>query len=70
MLAGRQHGDHRVGVLAGIGGGFGALAAALDGMGQRFLAEVEGAHLMARLGEIGRHAAAHMPQPDKCDACH
>jgi hypothetical protein len=25
---------------------------------------------MPGLGEVGRHAAAHVAQPDECDACH
>ena len=54
-------------ILAGVCCGIGAHAAALDRMGQRFLAEIEGADFMARLGEIGRHSPAHMPQPDECD---
>ena len=40
------------------------------GAGQRVLAEVEGHHLMPRLGEVRGHPAAHVAKPDECDACH
>ena len=39
----------------------------LDRAAQRLLAEVEGANLMPRLGEVRRHAAAHVAEADECD---
>jgi hypothetical protein len=32
--------------------------------------QVEGAHVVACLGEVCRHAAAHIAEPDETDACH
>src|SRR5688572_29257844 len=42
MLAGRQHGDDRVGVLAGFRGGPGALTAMFGCSGEGVFAKVEG----------------------------
>ena len=43
-------------------------AAAFDGMCQRLFGKVEGADLVARLDEVGRHAAAHVAEADESDA--
>ena len=70
VLAGREHGDHRLGVGHRLGGRAGARAAAGLGPAQRVLDEIEGAHLVPRLGEVRGHAAAHIAEPDEGYPCH
>ena len=67
MLAGRKHGDDCLGTGDRFLGRRRARGAARLGAQQRILAEIEGAHLMPRLGEVRGHPAAHVAEPDECD---
>ena len=67
MLARGEHGDDGFGADDGLGRRCSAGAACFDRARQRFLAEVEGAHLMPRLREVRSHAAAHIAESDECD---
>ena len=68
VLGGGEHGDDDIGVLHCFGGRSGGRAAAVDSFFDSFRDQVERADLMARLGEVRRHSAAHMAQADECDA--
>ena len=70
MLAGGVHGVEVIGVLDCFLGRSGAAAPLFAGPGQRFLAQVEGAHLMTRFGEVRRHPATHVAEADECDTRH
>ena len=67
MLAGRQHGDDRSAPSHASAADAARGAAALGGAAERFLAKVEGADFMPGLGEVRRHPAAHVAEPDECD---
>ena len=70
MLAGRQHGDDDLGVLHRLGGARGLVGALLDRRRDRGIGEIEGRHVMLRLGEIGGHRAAHVAETDEGDFRH
>ena len=48
----------------------GAARAAAFGALQRGLGEIEGDDVVAGLGQVRGHAAAHIAEPDECDSCH
>jgi hypothetical protein len=65
-----QHRHHHVGACHGIGhGGTGRAARFLRGS-ERGRGQIERAHLVARLGEVGGHAAAHVAQANECNCRH
>jgi len=70
VLCGRQHGDEDLGTLHCFGGRSCRRAPAFAGMLDGFRHEIERVNFMPRLGEVRRHSAAHMAEPDECDARH
>src|SRR3546814_5012950 len=67
MLAGRQHGDHRLGSLQHAARLAGDLQPGLVRRRAGGRHDVEADHLMAGLGQVAGHREAHVAEADKSD---
>src|SRR5262245_66373567 len=69
-LAGRQHGDHDLGVLAGIGDRRGPRTAAAGEPLGRSIAHVEACHRVTGPDQVLRHRQPHIAESDEADLRH
>ena len=70
MFSSWEHGDNHICAANGCFERFRSPASCRNGFGDSGIREVKGANLMPRFNEVSRHAAAHIPKPDKCNFCH
>ena len=70
VLARRQHGDHGVGVLGGLGRRCNPCDAVRLGLGEIVRHQVEALHGVALPDKVGSHGHAHVAEPDETDPGH